>query len=179
MTDKRMAASFVSSLFLAVLLVPRLVRKGLRVSAIGATRALLVTFYDHSLDPPAKMTANGVAAGPCSSGKAPIGTTTEYDEGIDIDQTHLNGGAPNGDGGINSIDPRRLIRDPNRDCATVYPWNFVRTNTIFRVVHEGGGYTAWSDKHPSYSSVSGPGNGPNVDDYYSPEINSIVVNLPG
>ena len=93
--------------------------------------------YDRSLDPPAKMTGNGVAAGPCRSGKAPIGTTTEYDEGIDIDQTHLNGGALNGDGGINSIDPRRLIRDPNRDCAPVYPWNFVRTNTIFRVVHEG------------------------------------------
>ena len=36
-----------------------------------------------------------------------------------------------------------------------------------------------ADKHPSYSSVSGPGNGTNVDDYYSPEINSIPVNLPG
>ena len=40
------------------------------------------------------------------------------------------------------------------------------------------GYTAWSDKHPSYSSVSGPGDGKNVDDYYSPEINSIPVALP-
>jgi hypothetical protein len=45
-------------------------------------------------------------------------------------------------------------------------------------VHAAGGYTAWSDKHPSYSSVSGPGNGTNVDDYYSPEINSIPVPLP-
>ena len=60
----------------------------------------------------------------------------------------------------------------------VYPWNFVRTNTIFGVVHKAGGYTAWSDKHPAYSSVSGPGNGTNVDDYYSPEINSIPVALP-
>ena len=34
------------------------------------------------------------------------------------------------------------------DCAPVYPWNFVRTNTIFGVVHAAGGYTAWSDKHP-------------------------------
>jgi hypothetical protein len=47
------------------------------------------------------------------------------------------------------------------------------------VVHAAGGYTAWSDKHPSYSSVSGPGKGTNVDDYYSPEINSNVVALPG
>jgi len=43
----------------------------------------------------------------------------------------------------------RLIRDPKKNCAPVYPWNFVRTNTIFGVVHGAGGYTAWSDKHPS------------------------------
>ena len=46
------------------------------------------------------------------------------------------------------------------------------------VVHNAGGYTAWSDKHPSYSSVAGPG-GNTLDDYYSPEINSLVVPLPG
>jgi hypothetical protein len=46
-------------------------------------------------------------------------------------------------------------------------------------VHAAGGYTAWSDKHPSYSAVSGPGNGTHVDDYYSPDINSVPVNLPG
>jgi hypothetical protein len=67
----------------------------------------------------------------------------------------------------------------SKGCAPVYPWNFVRTNTIFGVVHGAGGYTAWSDKHPSYSSVNGPGSGTNVDDYYSPEIKSIPVNLPG
>ncbi|HZR45149.1 MAG TPA: alkaline phosphatase family protein, partial [Candidatus Manganitrophaceae bacterium] len=89
------------------------------------------------------------------------------------------GGAPGGDGGINSIDPMRLPRDPSKGCAPVFPWNFVRTNTIFGVVHAAGGYTAWSDKHPAYSSVSGPGDGGNLDDYYSPEINSTVVNLPG
>ena len=82
------------------------------------------------------------------------------------------------DGGIASIDPNKLERDPAHGCAPVYPWNFVRTNTIFGVVHAAGGYTAWSDKHPSYSSVSGPGKGTNVDDYYAPEINSIPVGLP-
>jgi len=56
----------------------------------------------------------------------------------------------------------------------------VRTNTIFGVIHAAGGYTAWSDKHPSYSSVSGHGSGGKaIDDYYSPEINSIPVALPG
>jgi hypothetical protein len=137
--------------------------------------------YDRSLDPPATMTGNGVAGAPglCMSGAPPMGTRTEFDEGIDINKLLLNGGAPAGvDGGIASIDPNKLERDPAHNCAPVYPWNFVRTNTIFGVVHKAGGYTAWSDKHPSYLSVSGPGNGTNVDDYYSPEINSIPVALP-
>ena len=134
--------------------------------------------YDRSLAPPKVTTGNGLAGGPCGLSNV-TGTTTEFDEGIDIDQTQLNGGAASGDGGIASIDANRLERDPKQGCAPVYPWNFVRTNTIFGVIHGAGGYTAWSDKHPSYSSVSGPGNGTNIDDYYSPEINSIVVALPG
>jgi hypothetical protein len=137
--------------------------------------------YDRSLDPPATTTGNGVAGAPdlCTPGAAPTGTRTEFDEGIDINQQLLNGGAPPGmDGGIASIDPNKLERDPAKGCAPVFPWNFIRTNTIFGVVHRAGGYTAWSDKHPSYSAVSGPGNGTNVDDYYSPEINSIPVALP-
>lgn len=136
--------------------------------------------FDRSLDPPEITTGNGVAGGSCTAGAAPTGTTTEFDEGIDLDKTKLNGGAPAGvDGGILSIDPKKLERDPANHCAQVFPWNFVRTNTIFGVVHRAGGYTAWSDKHPSYSSVNGPGFGDNVDDYFSPEINSIPVGLPG
>jgi Type I phosphodiesterase / nucleotide pyrophosphatase len=140
--------------------------------------------YDRSLNPPTITTGNGVAGtgpGGCTPGAAPTGTTTEFDEGIDLDQTQLNGGAPAGvDGGIRSIDPLKLERDPANNCAPVYSWDFVRTNTIFGVLHAAGGYTAWSDKHPSYSSVSGHGTGGKaVDDYYSPEINSIPVALPG
>ena len=137
--------------------------------------------YDRSLDPPATTTGNGVTGAPnlCIPGTPPTGTTTEFDEGIDINQQLLNGGAPDGqDGGIASIDPSKLERDPAQACAPIFPWNFVRTNTIFGVVHAAHGYTAWSDKHPSYSSVSGFGTGTNVDDYYSPEINSIPVALP-
>src|SRR6516162_2631191 len=136
--------------------------------------------YDRSLDPPATTTGNGVMGAPglCTPNTPPTGTTTEFDEGIDIDQTKLNGGATTGDGGVASIDPNKLERDPANQCAPVLPWNFVRTNTIFGVVHAAHGYTAWSDKHPSYSSVPGPGLATNVDDYYSPEINSIPVALP-
>ena len=136
--------------------------------------------YDRSLAPPAQTTGNGLAGGTCTPFSTPTGTTTEFDEGIDLNKTLLNGGAPAGvDGGIQSINPNYLIRDPSKGCAPVYPWNFVRTNTIFGVIHAAGGYTAWSDKHPAYSAVSGPGFGNNIDDYYSPEINSNVINLPG
>jgi predicted AlkP superfamily pyrophosphatase or phosphodiesterase len=158
---------------------------GLMNIVTGATPRTMGVYYDvaydRSLDAPAKTTGNGVASGPCSANTPPTGTRTEYEEGIDIDQSKLNGGAPGAsltDGGIASIDSDRLIRDPSAGCAPVWPWNFVRTNTIFGVIHGAGGYTAWSDKHPAYSSVSGPGGG-NVDDYYSPEINSTVVPLPG
>jgi hypothetical protein len=135
--------------------------------------------FDRTLNGPAIKTGNNNPPGTCTPNATPTGYTTEFDEGLDKDQTALNGGAPAGvDGGIQSIDPMKLDRD--RSCAPVYPWNFVRTNTIYGVIHAAGGYTAWSDKHPSYASVSGPSNNAsNIDDYYSPEINSIVVGLPG
>src|SRR5580700_3103162 len=137
--------------------------------------------YDRSLDAPTIATGTGLAGGPCTPGAAPTGTTTDNDQGVDIDDTKLNGGAPGAgltEGGIASIDPRKLVRDPAAGCAGVYPWNFIRTNTLFGVIHAAGGYTAWIDKHPSYSFVGGPG-GNGLDDYYSPEVNSAVVPLPG
>src|ERR1700681_2695925 len=147
----------------------------------GSPRATGVFYdaaYDRSLDPPPKMTGNGLLPGPCVAGTPPIGTRTEYEEGISIDQNQLNGGAPGGaDGGLLSLDPTKMPRDPSKGCAPVYPWNFLRVNTIFGAIHAAGGYTAWSDKHPSYSSVSGPGDGTNLDDFYAPEINSEVVAL--
>jgi hypothetical protein len=137
--------------------------------------------YDRSLDAPTITTGTGLAGGPCTPYGIPTGTTTDYDQGIDLDDTKLNGGAPGAsptDGGIASIDPRKLVRDPAAGCSPVYPWNFVRTNTIFSVVHAAGGYTAWIDKHASYSFTAGPG-GTGLDDYYSPEVDSTVVPLPG
>ena len=159
---------------------------GLIAIVTGGSPALTGIYYDvayaRNLDAPAQTTGNGLAAGPCTPGAAPTGTTSEYEEGIDIDQTKVNGGAPGAaltDGGIASIDPKRLIRDPRRGCSPVYPWDFVRTNTIFSVIHQAGGYTAWSDKHPAYSAVAA-GIGPAaLDDFYGPEINSNVIALPG
>jgi hypothetical protein len=158
---------------------------GLMALMTGGTPRTVGAFYDVAYDrvlaPPAVTTGNGLAGGDCNTNQ-PNGTTTEFDEGIDIDQTALNGGAPNASltaGGIASIDPQRLIRNPYNGCQPVFPWNFVRTNTIFGVIHAAGGYTAWSDKHPAYSAVAGRGGAANLDDYFSPEINSNVVSLPG
>jgi hypothetical protein len=159
---------------------------GLTAIVTGGSPALTGVYYDvaysRNFDAPESTTGNGVAGGPCTPYANPTGTTTEYEEGIDIDKTKLNGGAPGAsltDGGLNSIDPKKLPRDPNNGCNPVFPWVFVRANSIFSVIHKAGGYAAWSDKHPAYSSVAS-GLGPvALDDFYSPEINSNVVALPG
>jgi hypothetical protein len=159
---------------------------GLTAIVTGGSPALTGVYYDvaysRNYDAPAKTTGNGLAAGPCTPFGRPTGTTSEYEEGIDIDQTKVNGGAPGAsltDGGIASIDPKRLIRDPNNGCNPVWPWDFVRANSIFSVIHRAGGFTAWSDKHPAYASVAS-GLGPvALDDFYAPEINSTVIALHG
>jgi len=132
--------------------------------------------YDRVLAPPQNTTGNGLLGGSCKK-KVANGTRTEYEEGIDLDQSRLNGGAPSGDGGVNSIDATRLPRDPFDNCNPVYPNDFVRTNTIFGVIHKAGGYTAWEDKHPAYIAVAGPGNRSALDDFYAPEINSDSANF--
>ena len=159
---------------------------GLMALVTGGTPKTVGAFYDVAYDrvlaPPQNATGNGLSGGSCTAGVV-NGTTTEFEEGVEIDQSQLNGGGPYAsaiDGGILSIDPTKLPRDPFNNCSPVYPWQFIRTNSIFGVIHAAGGYTAWSDKHAVYAVVSGHGdNANNVDDYYSPEINSLPVNLPG
>jgi hypothetical protein len=161
---------------------------GLMAIVTGGTPKLVGAYYDVAYDrvlaPPAADTGNGVLHGSCSVGH-PNGTRTEYEEGVDIDQTQLNGGSTayaTTDGGVKSIDPNKLIRDPFNGCKPVYPWNFIRANTVFGVIHRAGGYTAWSDKHAVYAAVSGPtgtSTPSNVDDFYSPEVNSNSIALPG
>ena len=137
--------------------------------------------YDRTLDGPELTTGTGLEPGPCKAGAAPTGYTTDFDQGIEFDDTKLNGGAPGAaptEGGIASIDKRKLDRNPANGCAQVYPWDFVRVNTIFSVAHKAGKYTAWIDKHASYSFTAGPG-GTGLNDYYSPEVDSNVIALPG
>ena len=157
---------------------------GLTAIVTGGSPALTGVYYDvayaRNLDGPEEVTGNGNGPGPCPA--AVTGFTTEYEEGIDFDKTKLNGGAPGAsltDGGIASIDPKHLPRDPANGCNPVMPWDFVRANSICSVIHQSGGYAAWSDKHPAYASVAS-GLGPKaLDDFYAPEINSDVIALPG
>jgi hypothetical protein len=162
---------------------------GINAIVTGGTPKTVGAYYDVAYDrvlaPPINTTGNGVSGGTCTAGIA-NGTRTEYEEGIDIDQTQLTGGSPLYtnpiDGGYLSIDPTKLPRDPFANCSPVYPWNFIRANTIFGVIHYEGGFTAWADKHAAYSVVSGPTgtNKPsNLDDYYAPDINSNIVPLAG
>jgi hypothetical protein len=163
---------------------------GLMALVTGGTPRTFGAFYDVAYDRvlagPTNDTGNGLPGtgpGGCSIGHA-IGYQTEYEEGVEINQNLVNGGGPYGmfDGGVLSIDPKKLPRDPFNGCNPVYPWNFIRTNTIYGVIHAAGLYTAWSDKHPVYATVSGPTGTSmpsNVDDYYAPEVNSLIVPIPG
>jgi hypothetical protein len=170
---------------------------GLMAIVSGGSPRTVGAFYDVAYDrvlaPPKIATGNGLPGGACNANHI-NGTQTEYEEGNEFDETQLNGRlapAKNAldliDGNVTSINPDRLIRDPFNGCKPVYSWNFVRTNTIFGVIHAAGGYTAWTDKHAGYASVSGPNPSPdmhperpaNLDDYYSPEVNSLQIVLPG
>ena len=179
---------------------------GLMALVTGGSPRTVGAFYDVAYDrvlaPPLRTTGNGLPGTaddasllPCVPNQIYVnsdgstGTQTEYEEGDEFDETQLNGRpapAKNAldliDGNVTSINPDRLIRDPFNNCQPVYPWNFVRTNTIYGVIHAAGLYTAWSDKHAVYAVVSGPtgtDKPSNLDDYYSPEVNSLQIVLPG
>ena len=135
---------------------------GLMALVTGGSPRTVGAFYDVAYDrvlaPPLVTTGNGLpgtsdpanspALAPCVSRQI-YGTQTEYEEGNEFNQLLLNGGNPLAanvaDGGGAAINPARLIRDPFNNCQPVYPWNFVRTNTIYGVIHAAH-IPAWSDK---------------------------------
>jgi hypothetical protein len=90
---------------------------GLMALVTGATPKTHGAFYDVAYDrvlaPPFTDTGNGLFAGPCIKNTA-NGTRTEYEEGVDIDQSKPSGGGPytTFDGGFKSIDPGKPPRDP-------------------------------------------------------------------
>jgi hypothetical protein len=153
--------------------------------------------YSHQVDE---------AGAPCTPGQPATGGDAVYDSPDDalanvsdlIDPT--NGTFPSFDenGSIfpNGVDtdPARIMKLTNNassfnistfpvdpaTCTNIRPWDYLRDNTLFQVIHDAGLRTAWSDKHAVYLSFNGPGsNGASIDDYFGPEIDAQAVEPNG
>ncbi len=77
------------------------------------------------------------------------------------------------------LNPGSYPVDPTT-CQPITPWDYLKVNTIFQVIHNAGLRTAWSDKHAIYTSFNGPGSaGMSIDDFFGPEIDSQAVEPNG
>jgi len=77
------------------------------------------------------------------------------------------------------LNPGSYPVDPTT-CQPITPWDYLKVNTIFQVIHNAGLRTAWSDKHAIYTSFNGPGSGGmSIDDFFGPEIDSQAVEPNG
>jgi len=153
---------------------------GLLAQITGGTSKSTGVFYDDSYDRTLFALAGNPPA-PCASGP---GAEVNLAENTDKNLHSIDGGVPASLTGLNSavaIDPNNLPgQKVSGSCTPLWPHNFVRTNTVFGVLHKHGLRTAWSDKHPAYDIINGnkpktqPVNGPgtSVDDFFAPEINS-------
>lgn len=140
---------------------------GLLAQLTGGTSKTTGVFYDDSYDRTLFSPDGQFPASPAGCSGNP-GTEVVLDESLDFDSTKLFSGG---------INPAFLPNQRHADgsCTKLFPHDFVKVNTIFGVAHNAGLQTAWSDKHPAYDIVNGPFVGtPNVDDLYTPEINSNI-----
>lgn len=147
---------------------------GLMAQITGGTPKSTGVFYDDSYD-------RTLFAPLCVSGP---GAEVNLAENTEFNAHSIYGGKTGSLTGLNAgvaIDPNNLPgQKVSGICTPLWPHNFIRTNTIFGVLHKHGLRTAWSDKHPAYDIVNGnkpatqPVNAPgtNVDDFFAPEINS-------
>jgi len=131
---------------------------GLLALVTGGSPASHGMFYDVSYDrtifDPTNTSCTGTA-----------GNMMVFDESIDLYVGNVS---------QNVIDPTKLPRhkDAHGNCVPFFPHDAIRTNTVFEVVKNAGGRTAWADKHPAYDLVNGP-SGHGVDDLYTPEITNV------
>jgi hypothetical protein len=78
-----------------------------------------------------------------------------------------------------ALNPGNFPRDP-ATCNPIMPWDYLKVNSIFGVIHNAGLRTAWSDKHSIYTSFNGAGSGGTaIDDFFGPEIDSQAVEPNG
>lgn len=153
---------------------------GLLAQITGGTSKSFGVFYDDSYDRTLFSPA-GHPPQPCASVQ---GVEVMYAENVDTNLHAIDGGVAGSLTGLNSavaIDPNNLPgQKVSGSCSPLWPHYFIRTNTIFGVLHKHGFRTAWSDKHPAYDIINGnepksqptTGPGTNVDDFFAPEINS-------
>jgi arylsulfatase A-like enzyme len=132
---------------------------GLLALVTGGTPHSTGVYYDDSYDRTLFPPGSDCTGAP--------GTEVTFFEILDQDFTQL----------FSPINPANLprARDASGACRPVYPHAFVKVNTVFEVIRQAGGHTAWSDKHSAYDLVNGP-SGAGVEDLYTPEINSLVKN---
>lgn len=157
---------------------------GLLAQLTGGTPKSTGVYYDDSYDRTLFAPISSSTT-PCASGP---GAEAANFENLDKDKHSIDGGVPaslTGPTSAVAIDPNHLpLQRVGHNCTPLWPHNFVRTNTIFQVIHRHHLRTAWSDKHPAYDLINGndpdsqPADGPgsNVDEFFAPEINSDLSN---
>jgi hypothetical protein len=133
--------------------------------------------YNRALLPPGTTSCHG----------QPTGADVIYDspDDIDVDQLDAGQGLSGLPGSIlnmtstpqDLLNPATFPVDPTT-CQPITPSAYLKVNTIFNVAHDAGLLTAWSDKHPVYTSFNGPaGNG--ITDSFDPEIDSVALQPDG
>ena len=99
-----------------------------------------------------------------------------YPNGDDTNPGLIMGLTPRPQSGLN---PGNFPVDP-KTCQPIQPWDYLKVNSIFGVIHDAGMRTAWSDKHAIYTSFNGHGSGGTaIDDFFGPEIDSQAVEPDG
>ncbi|CAN5373068.1 alkaline phosphatase family protein [soil metagenome] len=147
---------------------------GLLAQVTGGTPKTTGVYYDdsyaHDLLAPGTTNCAGVKPG----------GVVAFTEDLDKDTSKIDGGQglPNLPDGVlkmtsdpnTVIDQAKLPVNPTT-CSPVTPGKYLKVNTVFSVIHEAGRRSAWSDKHPAYAILNGPG-GLTIDDLFTPEIDS-------
>jgi arylsulfatase A-like enzyme len=99
-----------------------------------------------------------------------------YPNGVDTAPGAIMNLSPHPQSGLN---PASYPVDPT-SCQPIMPWDYLKVNSIFQVIHNAGMRTAWSDKHAIYTSFNGHGSGGlSIDDLFAPEIDSQAVEPNG
>ena len=99
-----------------------------------------------------------------------------YPNGVDTNPGAIMNLTPHPQSGLN---PATFPVDA-ATCQPIMPWDYLKVNSIFQVIHGAGMRTAWSDKHAIYTSFNGPGSGGmSIDDFFAPEIDSQAVEPNG